>query len=301
MRDSEVSVMNTRAYAIDLKTTSRDATEAQPIEIGIVEVYFENGVLVIDEPIVERCKPDNYISFDVMARTNITNEDVFDLEPSAKVMRRMMPVGYSYIIGHNLGFHLQVAKSAGVDIAHYKPICTLALARYFMPNADNYNLATLSYMLDYAFTKKHAHHAANAGFDAMFCARLLRELCKLNNIYSMERLLAVSRASIIPTHFNFGKHNGKSIASMAKTTEGIEYLEWVVRTVKTHPAIVDACKKALEGDLPIASEPPVAKQKRTLKRLKGGVNEIADNTPRKPASFEQTKGMQVGSLQLDFA
>lgn len=293
--------MNTKAYAIDLKTTSRDASKAQPIEIGIVEVYFENGELVINNPTVERCKPDNYIGFDVMARTNITNEDVFDLEPSAKVMRRMMPVGYCYIIGHNLGFHLQVAKSSGVDTAHYKPICTLALARYFMPNADNYNLATLSYMLDYAFAKKHAHQVSSAGFDAMFCARLLRELCKLNDIYSMERLLAVSRDSIVPTHFNFGKFNGKSIASMTNTTEGVEYLEWVVRTVKNHPAVVDACKKALEGDLPTINKPSTLTSNELLSFPKGFENDFSYSTGQQKNSFEKTKGMAVGSLQLELA
>ena len=293
--------MNIKAYAIDLKTTSKIAADAQTIEVGVAEVYFENGVLVIDEPVVERCKPDNYISFDVMARTNITNEDVFDLESSGKVMRRVMPAGYCYIIGHNLGFHLQVAKNSGVDIAHYKPICTLALARYFMPHADNYNLATLSYMLDYAFAKKHAHQVTSAGLDATFCARLLRELCKLNDIYSMERLLAVSRASIIPTHFNFGKHNGKSIASMTHTTEGVEYLEWVVRSVKTHPAIVDACKKALEGELPVNAEPLAVNPRKTLKRLKGVINGADSNVSNKKSSFEKNKGLPVGSLQFDFA
>lgn len=241
--------MSVKAYVLDLKTTNKDPATAQPIEIGLVEVGFENGNFYIGEPIVERCKPDSYISFGAMASTNITNEDVAELDSYSKVMRRLMPLGFNYIISHNVGFNLQVARNAGIDICRYSPISTTAIARNLVPNADDFRLTTLSYMFDYVYIKENSVKPHTAGFDAVLCARMLRELCRLGDIFSIEQLFTYSLKLAIPSHFDFGKHKGESILAMEKTPAGREYLKWVVQTVKNNPNMVQACEMALNGTL----------------------------------------------------
>lgn len=241
--------MSIKAYVLDLKTTNKNPATAQPIEIGLVEVGFKHGNFYIGEPIVERCKPDSYISFGAMASTNITNENVVELDSYSKVMSRIMPLGFNYIISHNIGFNLQVARNAGVDICRYNPISTTALAKNLVPNADDFRLTTLSYMFDYVYIKENSVKPHTAGFDAILCARVLRELCRLGDIFSIEQLFAYSLKLNIPSHFDFGKHKGESILAMEKTPAGREYLKWVVQTVKNNPSMVKACEMALEGTL----------------------------------------------------
>lgn len=239
--------MSTKAYALDLRVTSVDLDKAQPIEVGLVGMGFVDGKLEISEPVVEQCKPDEHISFAAMASTGITNEDLFNKNSHRKVLQHLMPVGYHYIVGHNIGARLRVVKRSGIDICHYRPICTQALAKYLVPNADNYKLKTLSYMFDYSFAKQYAPSVGNAGMDALACARVLRQLCLLGGIQNFKQLHKVSLEIAIPTHFDFGAYKGQSIEDVSRTPKGKEYLNWVVRNVTNNPFAVEACRRVLEG------------------------------------------------------
>lgn len=239
--------MSTKAYSLDLRVTSTDLDKAQPIEIGLVEMSFVGGKLEVSEPLVEQCKPDEHIGFATMASTGITNEDLLHKSSHRKVLQRLMPVGYHYMIGHNITSRLRVIKSSGIDVCHYRPICTQSLAKYLVPNADNYKLKTLSYMFDYSFAKQYAATKGDAGMDALACARVLRQLCQLGSIHSFEQLHKVSLEIAIPTHFDFGSYKGQAIEDVARTPKGKEYLNWVVRNVSNNPFAVEACRRVLEG------------------------------------------------------
>lgn len=237
-----------KAIVLDFEATD-SSEEAQATEIGIMGVEFYEGNLdkSDDQKDVtsKRCNPGRPISFGAMAVTNIFNEDVADCESHTELCARAMPKGEAYIIGHNIDFDIRVAANAGVDVSHYKAICTLAMVRNLYPDADSHTLGAMSCMLDYQYARENMKNAHGAAADVVMTARLLYLICKRQNITSMDQLYEFSEFARIPTHFPFGKHKGVAIAELATNHDGRGYLQWVVNSIKDNEYLTTACKKAL--------------------------------------------------------
>lgn len=207
-------MMNNRAIVLDMEAT--DVTkDAQATEIGWCDVAFdENGILnPVGSAHVQRCKPERPISFGSMAVTNIYEDQLVD-EPSHNVVvPSVIDDSITYVIGHNIDYDMQVAANAGVT-REYKRICTLAIALWCYPLDTDHKLLALLHMLDLDYARKYAVGAHSAKYDVMFCGRMLRILCRNNNITSMEQLYQFSEHCRIPVYMRFGKHKGKLISEI---------------------------------------------------------------------------------------
>lgn len=206
--------MNNRAIVLDMEAT--DVTEdAQATEIGWCDVAFdENGILnPVGSAYVQRCKPERTISFGSMAVTSIYEDQLVDEPPHNVVVPSVIDDSIAYVIGHNIDYDMQVAANAGVT-REYRRICTLAIARWCYPLDTDHKLLALLHMLDLDYARKYATGAHNAKYDVMFCGRILRILCRNNNITSMEQLYQFSEHCRIPVYMRFGKHKGKLISDV---------------------------------------------------------------------------------------
>lgn len=247
--------MNTPAMIIDFEATDV-SKEAEATQLGYYHVKFIDGVISTDDyyhygetnissPTVD-CRPDRVISYGAMAVSHITPEDVDGYPSHKEVVLQHLPEGEAYIIGHNVDFDIQVAANAGVDVSQYKAICTQALARELIPCLDSHSLGACLYYIDQKAAKRYCRHAHNAGWDVTFTLWLLDYLCKVGSITNVQDLHNASEQARIPKIMPIGNdHRGKLIADMAKDPKDRGFLQWVVRTIKDKPYLVEACRQAL--------------------------------------------------------
>lgn len=247
--------MNTPAIIIDFEATDV-SKEAEATQLGYHHVKFIDGVISTDNyyhygetnisSSTVSCKPDRVISYGAMAVSHITPEDVDGQDSHKEVVPQYLPEGEAYIIGHNVDFDIQVAANAGVDISQYKGICTQALARRLLPDLDSHSLGALMYFIYPEQAKQYCRNAHDAGYDVTFTFWLLDYLCKVGNITNMQDLHNASEQARIPKIMPIGNdHRGKLIADMAKDPKDRGFLQWVVRTIKDKPYLVEACRQAL--------------------------------------------------------
>lgn len=251
--------MNTPAMIIDFEATDV-SKEAEATQLGYRNIRFhEDGYIVAEMMYSDigdgipshtiNCCPDRTISYGAMAVSHITPDDVKDYRNHKLVVPQYLPVGEAYIIGHNVDFDIQVAANAGVDVSQYKRICTQALARRLLPDLDSHSLGALTYATNPDLARQHCRNAHNAGWDVTFTLWLLKHLCELGNITSMEQLYLASEEARIPLTFTLPKHRGKLITEVAKTDKG--YLQWVIKTFTDDPYLVKACLDAITRNINI--------------------------------------------------
>lgn len=252
--------MNTPAMIIDFEATDV-SKEAEATQIGYRNVWFNDyGRLCNDSPSLHHtdtsshhlmCKPDRAISYGAMAVSHITPDMLVDEPSHQEVAHFVLPKGEAYIIGHNVDFDIQVAANAGIDVSQYKAICTQALARRLLPDLDSHSLGALTYATNPDLARQHCRNAHNAGWDVTFTLWLLKHLCELGGITSMEQLYLASEEARIPTAFTFGKHQGKNIREMACHEKDRKYLHWAIDSIKDKPYLITACSAALNIITPL--------------------------------------------------
>jgi exodeoxyribonuclease X len=246
---------NLPAMIIDFEATDV-SKEAEATQLGYRNVYFDHTDNCLSAEVIYdtdsiashtiNCCPDRAISYGAMAVSHITPDDVKDYRNHKMVVPQYLPVGEAYIIAHNADFDIQVAANAGVDVSQYKRICTQALARRMLPDLDSHSLGALTYALNPDLARKYCRNAHDAGYDVTFTLWLLEHLCELGNITSMQDLHISSEEARIPLVMPIGNdHRGKLIADMAKDPKDRGFLQWVVKTIKDKPYLVEACRQAL--------------------------------------------------------
>lgn len=155
------------------------------------------------------------ITFGAMATHHITNEDVADCPPHTDFK---LPDGVEFIIGHNIGFDLNVLKSCG-PMPEVKSICTLAMSQYLYPDDECHTLTAMLYMLDLPFAKEKASKAHDAFADVLMTQHLLSLLIKKaradgHPMANHNDLWLFSEMTRTPTELTFGKHKGTAIADI---------------------------------------------------------------------------------------
>ncbi|PLT21112.1 3'-5' exonuclease [Psychrobacter sp. MES7-P7E] len=247
--------MTTPAMIIDFEATDV-SKEAEATQLGWRNVSFDDQGDLVAEVVYYRddnqqsnvrfCKPDRAISYGAMAVSHIMPSDVEHALSHKLVVPQYLPVGEAYIIGHNIDYDIQVAANASVDVSQYKRICTQALARRLLPELDSHSLGALTYAINPDLARQYCRNAHNAGWDVTFTLWLLEHLCELGDITSMEQLYLASEEARIPKIMPIGNdHRGKLIADMAKDPKDRGFLQWVVKTIKDKPYLVEACRQAL--------------------------------------------------------
>ena len=145
----------------------------------------------------------------------IYDADVADAPKLASVFQ----IDYAaLIVAHNAQFDLRFLRPfiATEDIY---TICTLAMARRYLPRAANHKLGTL---VEYLNLEKHEAH--NALGDTKMTLSLLRELMKISGRTLVQEMQLAKKPALIQT-MPFGKHKGMSLLDVP-----VEYLNWLVAT-----------------------------------------------------------------------
>lgn len=147
-----------------------------------------------------------------------------------------------YTVGHNIDFDLDVlGKPQGS-----KPICTLALSRYFYPDIDSHKLAAMVYYL-FGFTtevRERVQQAHGAAADVNLCGAVFEEMCTVHGIRTWGEAYAASEIGRIPIRMSFGKHGPKDgkkgtlIRDMVKNDR--DYVKWLRNNIKDDPYLIKA-------------------------------------------------------------
>lgn len=155
-----------RAYILDCETTGFD-------EPGLIEVaWIKLAPSPADDLYAKsyglsrkRFNPGKHIELGATCVHHIVDEDVVDCPPAAEFA---LPADLAYLVGHFVDFDWKAIGSPPV-----KRICTLLLARKYIPEAPSFNLVALLYFLFGAEARRLARQAHAALADCEMARKLL--------------------------------------------------------------------------------------------------------------------------------
>jgi exodeoxyribonuclease X len=227
--------MNTKILILDTETTGK--TNPVPIEVAYMELDYPS--LKVLSSFEKRYNPEKPIELGAMATHHIMNEDVADCEPFNNFN---LPEGTTYLIGHNIDYDWKALNEPNV-----KRICTLALARFLIPDLDSYSQSALLYYIMGSDAKEHLKNAHSALADIKICLNilccLLQEAQKqLYQVSTIEELYELSEKARIPTKMSFGKHEGEFIKDLPYS-----YKTWMLKQTDMDPYLLKAVRDSLNG------------------------------------------------------
>ncbi|WP_417459040.1 3'-5' exonuclease [Kordiimonas sp.] len=206
------------AIVIDTETNRRE--DPEPIEVSWFSVELLECELCADQlPVTYRFRPDGKFECGAVAVHGIFPQDVANCPPSSEAIDHLPPL-CEYFIGHNVDFDWRVMGSPDV-----RRICTLALARKYMPGLDTYQLGALVYeIMGYDdFSRELVSGAHGAAADVAMARIIASYVTSENNIETIEELWQASEAARIPDVMPFGKHKGEPIAMVPQS-----YKDWLL-------------------------------------------------------------------------
>lgn len=233
-------------YILDTETTGLIEPHMTEAAYSIVDII--NGqVTVLQAPRSKRFNPLKAISLGSMATSHICDEDVANETPHTAFK---LPTSVQYLIGHNIDFDMQVLKNAGVTHTP-KLICTQAMASHLLPTLDSHKLVSLLYYFHRDVARAQARDAHAAIADIYFTQLVLGSLIDLANsqghaITDVASLYEFSQLARVPTHMSFGKYKGEAIADLATTSDGANYLKWLLKQDNVDPYLAQACQQLLD-------------------------------------------------------
>ena len=197
----------------------------------LCQIAYKTG----DESFVGFYKPPIKIPPEASAVHHITNKRVadeisFKESSDLEKIKELFENPDSIVVAHNVQFDLMIIKKENIVPKNF--ICTLRLARYLDPDGkiERYNLQYLRYLLELE-VEATAHDALG---DVLVLEKLYERLLKkimeqesLDEEIAIEKMLEVSSHPSLLKHINFGKHNGKEVAEIARIDRG--YLEWLLK------------------------------------------------------------------------
>jgi exodeoxyribonuclease X len=202
--------MKNQAIIIDTETHSKDS----PIPI---EIAWFNPIT--NESFNRRYNPGVPITLGALAVHHVLDEELYGLDHPSTFK---LPDDVGYIIGHNIKFDWEALGRPDV-----KQICTLALARKYLPELDSHSQSALTYYFFRNEAKEMLKQAHSALADVMNLKKLLyrmRELEVWPRCKNWEELFLLSEDAKTPTHWQFGKHKGKLLCDAPK-----DYREWYLK------------------------------------------------------------------------
>jgi DNA polymerase III epsilon subunit-like protein len=214
-----------------------ETTGNEPKKDFLCQIAYKTG----DEVFNELYKPLIPIPPEASAITHITNKMVADKQAfkgsdGYKKIKELFEDKNSVVVAHNAKFDIAIIDKEDIKPANF--ICTLRVARAL--DKDNvipqYKLQFLRYYLDIEI-EASAHDALG---DVLVLEklyeRLLTKIIKEDGItkdQAIEKMIDISSRPSLMSIFNFGKHNGKTVAEVAKIDIG--YLEWMLTQKEQNP------------------------------------------------------------------
>lgn len=136
----ELNNVQTIETAIILDTETH-ALEGRAIEVAYFPMTLASGKASFQtsQYFNQRYNPKALIDIAAMAVHHILDQDV---QGQPLYTSFTLSAEVEYIIGHNIDYDIRALKRSGVD-QPLKPICTLALARRYYPQAPAHNISAL--------------------------------------------------------------------------------------------------------------------------------------------------------------
>lgn len=168
----EIRDANRRFVVLDLEVTNGGRGRQRIIEIGVCHV--EKGRIVAEWSSL--VNPQRPIPFWVRRLTGITNEAVRSAPRFEELLPRLLDeLQEALLVAHHARFDVACLNSEISRVLERRLtnryLCTVELARHFLPGSDNYRLETLSQWLQLRHERPH-----RAGSDARATAELFCHL-----------------------------------------------------------------------------------------------------------------------------
>ena len=211
-----------RFIVCDVESTGLGGS-AQAVEIAWAEVDED---LNIKDMIHTLLDPEMPIEYGASGIHGIANEDVIDCPTWDEFFTEVRPgkiPGNVILIAHNAQFDKRFFERA-CEEKLVATLCTLRLARRFLPEMENHKLATLMYALH---LPRQTSHRADG--DVITCINLLKVLKEESGL----SLLELAELSVQPLSIKtwpIGKHRGTPIAEVVKNDRS--YLRWALSNIK---------------------------------------------------------------------
>lgn len=226
--------MNKKLIFFDTETTGNTEKDF------LCQIAYKTATFINDsgepkgESFTGLYKPPMKIPPEASAVHHISNKMIadkvpFSESPEYKKIKDLFEHDNTVVVAHNAPFDLMIIKKENIIPKNF--ICTLRLARYLDPDGkiDRYNLQYLRYLLEIE-VEATAHDALG---DVLVLEKLFDRLKKkimesesLSEEEVIEKMIEVSSHPSLLKFINFGKHNGKEVAEIARIDPG--YLEWLL-------------------------------------------------------------------------
>ena len=214
-----------------------ETTGNEPKKDLLCQLAYKIG----DESFCELYKPSIPIPPEASAITHITNRMVADKEnfqtsKDYKKIKELFEDKDSVVVAHNAKFDIAIMDNENIHPSNF--ICTLRVARYLDKEnvIPQYKLQYLRYYLDIDI-EAEAHDALG---DVLVLEklyeRLLAKIMKednLNEDAAVTKMIEISSKPSMMNLFSFGKHNGKTVAEVARIDPG--YLDWMLTQKEQNP------------------------------------------------------------------
>lgn len=218
----------TRYIVIDTETTD-PTTSAGVCEFAYAEIDHDFNIVVEGTSLIDPEKP---ISATASGIHGIVNADVVDsptLDEYFYMVNDDPLSGEVIIIGHNVQFDLRYIGPYVSDLRGQ--ICTLRLARRFLPDAENHKLQTLMHLLG---LQRRGSHRADS--DVFTTIGLLKHLSEVSG-KTLPELHTAMLEHIKVEKMPFGKHKDTPLPALTAS-----YRKWLLELDNLDPDL----RKSLE-------------------------------------------------------
>ncbi len=214
-----------------------ETTGNEPKKDFLCQIAYKTG----NETFNELYKPPVMIPPEASAITHITNKMVMDKptfkeSPDYKKIKDLFESPDSIVVAHNAKFDLAIISNESITPKNF--ICTLRVARALDKEnvIPQYKLQYLRYFLDIEI-EATAHDAMGdvLVLEKLF-ERLLSKIMKEDNVSeeeAIEKMVDISSRPSLMNLLTFGKHNGKTVAEVARTDSS--YLDWMLTQKEQNP------------------------------------------------------------------
>lgn len=197
------------AIVLDTETTGVEPSD-RIIEAAYLEL--DNNFEVVSE-FGQLYNPLMPIGIGAMATHHIVDSDLTDCPPFTEFV---LP-DVEYVIGHNIDFDMRMIGHEDND--EVKRICTLALARHWVPDTGAHSQTALMYHFMGEAARPLVKGAHAALVDVKNCLAVLNYLRPIMTkggatVGTLEQLWAESERCRIPIAMTFGKHDKEPIATL---------------------------------------------------------------------------------------